>query len=209
MVAGPITAHWGDSIVITPILEPNYEVLDKPTSICQKLLRGGNITFWNKLYRRELLENIDWDVTKINDFHLSLQTWLNGSYFIHLNETTYYWIQRELSETHIRPADLSIEKYDTLIMDWNRYIRCKYPEYYAAFLYRTYINATDGYNTLTDKEVKKAWRAKLSEFFEISWRDYIKSDASLHEKVALLCVMRFPSLKPLFSKGKHLFRGIK
>lgn len=142
-------------------------------------------------------------MTKINDFHLTLQIWLNGSKFIYLKDTTYYWIQRELSVNHVDRVDMSVKKYDTLIMDWNRYIKGKHPEYYADFLYRAYNFATAGYSTLFDKDIKKIWRAKMSELFELSWGDYIKSDALLHEKAAMWWLKHFPGHKPFFSKLKH------
>lgn len=204
MVAGPLTPYWGEIADFTPIVNPHFEVLDQTPSIRQRMLRGGNHTFWNKLYRRELMENIDWDVARVNDFHLSLQVWLNCSKIVHLNETTYYWIQRDLSATHANRAESSIKKFDTFIMDWNRYIGGKHPEYYSTFIYRCYTMATDGYNKLTDKKEKKAWREKLDELFELTWHDYITSDAPMLEKFAMCWVKRFPSMKQFFSKLKRI-----
>lgn len=200
MVVGTLYPHWEETVDFIPITNPSYEVLDKSTSIRLRLLREGNVTFWNKLYRRELLESIDWDVTRINDFHLTLQIWLNCNKFVHLKDTTYYWLQRDLSVTHTNRAESSIEKFDTLIMDWNRYIHGKHPEYYADFLYRAYNIANSGYDTLTDNRIKDAWRMKLKELYELSWGDYIKGDAPLHEKAAMWWVKRYPALKPFLGK---------
>ena len=204
-VIGPlITIFPDEEIKFPPIDQPNYELADQPASM-RKILRSGNFSLWNKLFRRELLETIDWDITKYNDFHLVLQICLNSSKFIHLNDTTYYWIQRELSETHTNRVELSIQKFDTLTMDWNRYIHGKHPEYYADFLYRAYMVATSGFGSLSDDDNKKAWREKLNEFYKLTWNDYIRSDAPLYEKAALWWVVHFPSHKPFISKLKTLF----
>ena len=203
-VVGPLTAIYPDkAISFTPIDKPNYEIADQPASM-RKMLRSGNHTLWNKLFRRELLETIDWDVTKVNDFHLTLQIWLNGSKFIYLKDTTYYWVQRELSTNHVNPAGLSIQKFDTLTMDWNRYIHGKHPEIYADFLYRAYL-ASLGLSTLND-ENKKAWREKFREFYKLTWNDYIRCDAPLHEKAAFCWLKHFPQHKTFFSKLKSLFK---
>ena len=203
MVVGTLYPHWGETENFTPITNPSYEILSQFESV-RRLFRSGNHTVWNKLYRRELLESIDWDVTRINDFHLTLQIWLNCNKFVHLNSTTYYWIQRELSTNHTNHAGLSIQKFDTLIMDWNRYIHGKHPEYYADFLYRTYIMAITGFSDLSDVD-KKEWREKLREFYKLTWNDYIRCDAPLREKAIFCWVKHFPQHKTLIGKLKALF----
>lgn len=204
MVVGTLYPHWEETVNFIPITNPSYEILSQFDSV-RRLFRSGNHTVWNKLYRRELLESIDWDVTKINDFHLTLQIWLNCNKFVHLNDTTYYWIQRKLSVIHTNRAESTIEKFDTLIMDWNRYISDKHPEYYADFLYRAYNIANSGYSALTDNRVKKAWRMRLNELYDLSWNDYIKSDVYTLEKLAMWWVKHFPQHKTLIGKLKALF----
>lgn len=205
MVAGlgPKLAIYSDEAInFSPIDKPNYEIADQPESM-RKMLRSGNYTVWNKLYRRELLESIDWDVTSWNDFHLTLQIWLNCNKFVHLKDTTYFWIQRVLSETHTKTVELKTKKYDTLIMDWNRYIHGKHPEYYADFLYRAYIKAITGFSELSD-ENKDAWRKKLREFYKLTWNDYISCDAPLHEKAVFWWLKYFPQHKFVIKKLKSL-----
>lgn len=204
MAVGPVVPHWGDTVDFAPIVNPDYEIIGQDTSI-RRMFRNGNHTVWNKLYRRELLEHIDWDVTRINDFHLSLQIWLNASRFILVNEPTYYWIQRDKSITHINPGGNSVDKFDTLTIDWNRYIKDKHPEYYADFLYRAYAMATSGFDLLSDKNIKKIWHDKLNDFFALTWNDYVRCDAAFHEKAAMWCLKRFPNMKHLFSKLIHFF----
>ncbi len=204
VVAGPLAPQRSEAVSYAPIEKPNYEVFEQSTAVRKKFLREGNWTLWNKLYRRELLENIDWDVTRINDFHLTLQIWLNGSKFIYLKDTTYYWVQRELSVNHANKADFSEEKFDTLIMDWNRYISGKHPEYYADFLYRAYNLANTGYSALSDSSVKKAWRMRLDDLYELSWDDYIKSNAPRLEKLAMWWVKHYPAHKPFLGHINRL-----
>lgn len=200
---GPISAIYQDKeINFAPIDNPNYEVTDQITTL-KDLLRNGTQSFWNKLFRRELLETIDWDVTRFNDFHLMLQISLNGSKFIHLKNTTYYWIQRELSETHTNRVEYSIQKFETLSMDWKRYIHNKHPELYADFLFRGYSTATEGFHSISSED-KKAWREKQREFYKLTWNDYISCDAPLHEKAVFWWLMHFPQHKPVFKKLKSL-----
>lgn len=188
------------------VQEPiNYEVNEHPESL---VLRNGNLTFWNKLFRRELLETIDWDVTRIDDLHLMLQICLKISKCVNLKDTTYYWVQRKLSVTHTNPAESTIEKFDTLILDWNRYISGKHPECYADFLYRAYNIANSGYSALSDKKVKKAWRMRINELYELSWGDYIKSDAPRLEKLAMWWVKRYPAHKPFLSHINRMINRI-
>lgn len=203
---GPMSAIFQDKeIKFTHIDKPNYEVTEHPESL---VLRNGNLTFWNKLFRRELLETIDWDVTKINDLHLMLQICLKISKCVNLKDTTYYWVQREFSVTHTNHADASIEKFDTLIMDWNRYISGKHPEYYADFLYRAYNIANSHYCALSDSSVKKAWRMRLDDLYELSWGDYTKSNAPRLEKLAMWWVKRYPAHKPFFGHINRLLNRI-
>jgi hypothetical protein len=134
-----------------------------------------------------------------------LQISLNGSKFVHLKDTTYYWIQRELSETYTNRVELTIQKFDTLSMDWNRYIHGKHPELYADFLYRAYSMETEGFHTISGED-KKAWREKLREFYKLTWGDYVSCDAPLHEKAVFWWLMHFPQHKPVFRKLKSLIR---
>lgn len=201
---GPISAvSQAKEINFAPIDNPNYEVADQITTL-KDLLRNGTQSFWNKLFRRELLETIDWDVTRFNDFHLMLQICLNISKCVYLKEPTYYWVQRKLSVTHTNHAESTIEKFDTLIMDWNRYISGKHPEYYADFLYRAYNIANSGYCALSDNRVKKAWRMRLDDLYELSWGDYIKSNAPRLEKLAMWWLKRYPAHKCFFSHINRL-----
>lgn len=203
---GPFSVIFHESeINFVPIDTPNYEVNEHPESL---VLRNGNLTFWNKLFRRELLETIDWDVTRINDLHLMLQICLKISKCVNLKDTTYYWVQRKLSVTHTNHAESTIEKFDTLILDWNRYISGKHPECYADFLYRAYNIANSGYSALTDKRVKKAWRMRINELYELSWGDYIKSDAPRLEKLAMWWVKRYPAHKPFLSHINRMINRI-
>ncbi|MBO4871679.1 MAG: glycosyltransferase family 2 protein [Muribaculaceae bacterium] len=205
VVMGVLVAIYQDEeINFIPIDQPNYELADQRASM-EKMLRSGNFTLWNKLLRRELLETIDWDVTKINDLHLTLQIWLNASKFIHLNDTTYYWIQRELSQSRTNRSELTIQKFDTLFMDWNRYIGGKHPEHYASFLYRAYVMATSGFDNLSNDKNKKVWYEKLNEFYKLTWNDYIRSDAPLREKAAFWWVAHFPRHKTFISRIKAFF----
>ncbi len=187
---------------IAPIDKPDYETVDQ-REILRRILRSGGHALWNRLYRRELLETIDWDVTRYNDFHLTLQICLNGSKFIYLKDITYFWIQRELSTTHTDLKFMSTQKFDDFTMEWNRYVHGKHPELYADFLYRTYNLLVTGFDRLSDED-KKVWRRKLREFYNLTWRDYVKCDAPLHEKVSLWWEMHFPQHKPLLSKLKSL-----
>lgn len=201
---GPLSSGYQDKVInFVPIDKPNYEVADQIATL-KDLLRNGTQSLWNKLFRRELLETIDWDVTRFNDFHLMLQISLNGSKFIHLKDTTYYWIQRELSETHTNRVEFTIQKFETLSMDWNRYIHGKHPEFYADFLYRAYNTATEGFRSISGEDVK-TWRKKLREFYKLTWNDYIRCDAPLHEKAAFCWLKYFPQHKIIFSKLKTLF----
>lgn len=200
---GPISAvSQAKEINFAPIDHPNYEVADQITTL-KDLLRNGTQSFWNKLFRRELLETIDWDVTRFNDFHLMLQISLNGSKFVHLKDTTYYWIQRELSETHTNRVECSIQKFETLSMDWKRYIHNKRPDLYADFLCRAYSTATEGFHSISGED-EKAWREKLRELYKLTWNDYISCDAPLHEKAVFWWLMHFPQHKPVFKKLKSL-----
>ena len=204
MVVGNLISYWDEPTDFVPIGKPKYEIADRPTAM-RELFRYGNHTFWDKLYRRELLESIDWDVTIINDFHLTLQIWLNASKFIYLKDTTYYYIRREMSETLSgNCGKINVGKFDTLTMDWNRYIYEKHPEYYSDYLFRAYNFAVDGYNELADDETKNSFRMHLLALKNLTFRDYIKSDAPIYEKMAFGWLMHFPGHKPFISKLKSI-----
>lgn len=200
MVATLLTPHFSETAEFTPIGEPDYEILGRTESMVNYFFKKGAFNLWNRLYRRELLETIDFNITMQNDFDLSLQIWLNCQKVVLLKNTTYYWIQREQSASHNRTAERFLKLCDTFIEDWQKYILGKHPELYGAYLFRMYNVALGNHIKINNPASKKASLAKIVEMKSLTWSHFTASDVAAHKKAAMWWLMHFPEHKLIVQK---------
>ena len=155
---------------------------------------------WNKLYRRELLENLCCrDYPRHHDFDFNFRVFLKARKAIFVNLKLYYWVQWSGSKTHQSNTwDLYYKSRTAILYDnWKKLSRenCKYEHYLLDALYRAMV-------------FWEEWCRKSGNFqeFKVLCADYQKKtrkayfknkEICLFRKVFCLTMLSFPSLSHL------------
>ena len=99
----------------------NLEMLKK---ILLSKERAGN--FWNKLYVKELFDDLRFEERPINDVVIVYKLILKVEKIAYSNQVKYYYLQRKDSITGIRKENRSIDLYKAVVERYN-YIKNIYP----------------------------------------------------------------------------------
>ena len=86
-----------------------------------------DVAAWDKLYRRELFENIEFPIKKLSeDWYTTYKVFDKANVIVYNSKPLYYYRQRENSITHNRTVNWDSMKASYEVME---YVKCKTPQY--------------------------------------------------------------------------------
>lgn len=84
-------------------------------------------TFWNKLFKKELLNEIRFENKKVNDVRVTYKAVLNAKKIVYSNQYKYYYYRHNDSIISLKKTDYLKDLYDATIERYN-YINNIYPK---------------------------------------------------------------------------------
>ena len=156
-------------------------------SLIQGLFSNNNETFiygWNKLYRRELFQNL-WfgDYPRHHDFDFNFRAFLRAKKAVFVNQELYHWVQWSGSKTH-QPDTWDIHykcRAEILFNNWAHLSpeNLKYDHYLLDALYRAMI-------------FWEEWSRKSGNYMEIKaiCQDYQKKTRAAYIRNKKICFLR-------------------
>ena len=161
---------------------------------------------WNKLYRKELLDNL-WcgNYPRHQDFDFNLRVFLRTDKAVFVNQKLYHWVRWGGSKT-FQPNSWDIYyrcRAEILYENWVRLSpeNKKYGHYLLDALYKTMVFREERSRKSGDfSEVKAA----CNEYRKKTVKAYIRdSDIRLFNKIACLTMLAFPWFSHLIMKLTH------
>lgn len=185
--------------------QESMSVIMKQDELIKRLFGNSNEelqyqVLWNKLYPKELIENIRLKKTASEDTDFNLQVFLQSESAILINTEMYYWMQHSTSITHS-----GINKRFVYILDSYYDMYQSIPpqnEIYRAYciykLYKRILNTRYYANMTEQKKYAKDLTKKIK---ERTWSDFWNNKyLKLSQKITISCLYYFPFLYTIFMK---------
>lgn len=156
-------------------------------------------TFWNKLYKKDLFNNIRFEDRIINDATVMYKLILSVDEIVYSNQVKYYYLRHSQSITGKNAGERSIDLYNVAIERYN-HIKKVYPDFIEneigliLIIMLVYLNEEQNVQKfLKDHKVKQFSRKLFS--FKI-----LISTISLKEKIKICLFMINTKLYKIFAK---------
>lgn len=156
-------------IVCSEIDQPKWIVYDNKFVIENLLLGKINVAVYSKLFRREILYNIQFPNEKRyneDKFFVFLSLLKNGKY-VQCNEKLYFYCKRDQSATSSICGEKNFDSYD-LALEILHIIRKKMPEYEHQAEYNLFVTEILLLRKAIDDKVDLLYSKKIEQFVEFT-----------------------------------------
>ena len=158
------------------------------------------VVVWNKLYRRELVQDVKFRETSIEDMDWNIRVFKKVSKAMLVEAKMYYWVQRTESITHQRMNKKKIDRINSLVMileeipvAMNSCRRWCLEKLYKVILHTRYHAQDTEYRDEVNRLCQSTYKATINE--------YLSSDIPFSKKYGLLFFYHAPWLYRHFMKA--------
>ena len=151
---------------------------------------------WNKLFRRKLVEDIrNEKYARSQDWDYCFRAFLKATNGIRIDNTLYYWVNREGSSVNSMDFLQILAECKTL-MFYRNYVglpadKKKYGHYLLDGIYRLIIDFEE---KLWDSNARKDVEIQFNEIINDTWWDYLRChEIPFNKKISRLIKAKFPS----------------
>lgn len=152
---------------------------------------------WNKLYKKELLEDIWFVRTASEDTHYLNRVYLKTKKAILLEKELYFYVQRSASISHEGVSPYFVDKINSYALCLDDIPKEK-PHFRALCLEKLYKVILHTRYYTTKSELKGKCNQISKTIYRKTIKEYLGSDIHAIKKYGLLCFYYFPSLYKLF-----------
>lgn len=155
------------------------------------------IVVWNKLYKRELVQDLRFKDTGSEDLEWSLQMSLRMKQAVCVEEEMYYWIQHQSSMTHQGINRTQVDRVNSYVLCLNDIPSDKtdYRAWCLVKLYKVILHTRyNARNTKFNDEV----RSNCKSIYKSTISEYLSSVKRSSLKYALLCFYHLPFVYNMF-----------